>query len=263
MSEYKEHRIADVIEETSKIKTLIFEDDIDADPGQFVMAWLPGVSSNPYSVGNDKPFSLTIKKRGNKDSFSAQVMELGKGDALYTSDPKGNSFLDFLKDDYEHYLFAGGIGAIPLAFLAERMKKKPVVMLGAESKDKILFRDRFENSSRGILVMTEDGSYGAPWKGMITDLLDIQVYVHNAQIFICGPPEMLPLSGKKLKKRDVDDEDIIFSVEGGYMKCGSGHCGLCDVDGYRSCKDGPVFTYKTIKDGLNYHRTECGRLEKI
>jgi dihydroorotate dehydrogenase electron transfer subunit len=60
--------------------------------------------------------------------------------------------------------------------------------------------------------------------------------------------------------RYVDEGDIIVSVER-YMKCGRGICGSCEMDGYRTCVDGPVFQYKKIKGGDfgNRKRLKSGR----
>ena len=258
MSDYEKYKINDIIDETPDTKTFVFDGKVDARPGQFVMAWLPGVSSNPFSISNDDPFQLTIKKvkRTEDDHpFSWKAFDLEPGDDMFLSEPRGNSFLDFYKNGFEYYLVAGGAGAIPLAFMAEKMKKKPNVMLGAETREKIIFEERFKKNSKGIWVSTDDGSYGH--KGQITDLMDKQIFVYKPQYFICGPMEMLPKMGEILSEH-MNPENIVYSLEG-YMKCSEGYCGSCEKHGYSVCKDGPVFSYDMIKDGLDYKRSKSGK----
>jgi len=258
--DYSKYLIKDITEETSKIRTFEFDREIDAKPGQFVMAWIPGVSSNPYSVAKSIPFWLTIKKMGDKNSFSSKAFEMDIGDELYISEPRGNSFLDFLKEEVDQFFLAGGYGSIPLAPLAEIMDKKPqIIMLGAETREKILYEKRFKENSKNVKVTTDDGSYGL--RGQITDLLQSDTFIDpGSQFFVCGPNEMLDKSGEILTEKGVDEDNIIMSVNR-YMKCGKGGCGSCGIGEYRACVDGPVFSYEQIKDGLKYKRGKSGRIE--
>ena len=47
--------------ENAHTKTLIFNAPLkDAYPGQFLMAWLPGIGEKPFSISGNDPLSLTI-----------------------------------------------------------------------------------------------------------------------------------------------------------------------------------------------------------
>ena len=49
-----------------------------------------------------------------------------------------------------------------------------------------------------------------------------------------------------------------------YMSCGLGICGKCEMDGHRTCVDGPVFPYEAIEGSAsfgNYHRDKTGKKE--
>jgi len=52
---------------------------------------------------------------------------------------------------------------------------------------------------------------------------------------------------KDLVKLGFKDEVIITTLER-KMQCGIGNCGHCNIGGKYVCIDGPVFTYKQIKD---------------
>jgi len=51
-----------------------------------------------------------------------------------------------------------------------------------------------------------------------------------------------------------------------FMKCGTGVCGQCAVDGLLVCKDGPVFSGETLlktRDFGKFHRGPSGKLERL
>jgi len=53
-----------------------------------------------------------------------------------------------------------------------------------------------------------------------------------------------------LKKHKVPENQVYLSMERNF-KCGLGFCGHCQLGSYFICKDGPVFTYDTIKSYLS------------
>ena len=48
-------RVAECAELTSKVKALTLDGQLDAQPGQFVMLWLPDVNEKPFSLVSDDP----------------------------------------------------------------------------------------------------------------------------------------------------------------------------------------------------------------
>jgi NAD(P)H-flavin reductase len=50
-----------------------------------------------------------------------------------------------------------------------------------------------------------------------------------------------------MMKLGFNEEDIITTLEN-RMKCGLGKCGRCNIGNVYVCKDGPVFTYKQIRE---------------
>jgi dihydroorotate dehydrogenase electron transfer subunit len=64
-------------------------------------------------------------------------------------------------------------------------------------------------------------------------------------------------------ERHVPAESIILSLER-YIKCGRGLCGSCEIDGYRVCVDGPVFSFRQLKGGDfgRRKRLRSGRRER-
>ena len=79
-------------------------------------------------------------------------------------------------------------------------------------------------------------------------------------VFTCGPEVMMKVVGQVAESAGVDS---YMSMEK-YMKCGIGVCGQCAVDdtGELICKQGPVMSWKMLKDLPElgkYHRDAQGK----
>ncbi len=237
--------ILKIVEETPSIRTFFFDVTFEPAPGQFVMVWIRGVDEIPMALSYDN--AITVQKVG---PATEALFELEKGDSVGIRGPFGNGF--DLKNG-PILLIAGGVGAAPLAPLAEKAKMEGIevtTLLGARTKDELVFMDRFK-AAGNVKIATDDGSAGK--HGYVTQLIDGEY----SQIYSCGPEIMM----KKVLDA-VDPGTAQFSLHR-YIKCGLGICGACCVDGLRVCKDGPVFSGTILgktEFGI-YRRNECG--EKV
>ena len=68
---------------------LTFDADITAEPGQFVMAWLPGVGEKPFSIAGMASFSLMVVDVG---PFSHALHQLQLGEQALDQGPAGARF---------------------------------------------------------------------------------------------------------------------------------------------------------------------------
>ncbi|MCE8422994.1 MAG: dihydroorotate dehydrogenase electron transfer subunit [Candidatus Methanoperedens sp.] len=241
--------ITEVVDETPTIKTFFFDKTLDSIPGQFVMIWIRGVDEIPMalSYGN----AITVQKVGPATSalFGFEV-----GDSIGIRGPFGNGF-DINKGNI--LLIAGGVGAAPIAPLAEKagsMGISVTTLLGAKKKDELLFKERFLAAGE-LKIATDDGTAGI--HGYVTQLMDGPEKYD--EICCCGPEIMM----KKVLDK-VPPEIAQFSLHR-YIKCGLGICGACCVDGLRVCKDGPVFQGDVLKRtefGV-YRRNDCGEKVRV
>jgi len=71
--------VAGIRSENHCTQTLVFRESLPAQPGQFVMAWLPGVGEKPFSLAAADPLALTIVAVG---PFSRATHRLSVGDPL-------------------------------------------------------------------------------------------------------------------------------------------------------------------------------------
>jgi dihydroorotate dehydrogenase electron transfer subunit len=282
-------KIRKIIDEAKDIRTFVFsrgEDILDekgyrerhfsehniftAVPGQFVMLWLPEVDMKPFGISHQdySYFSLTICKVG---PFTEKLFLKKVGDYVGIQGPHGTGFSTNCKNAV---LVAGGYGVAPLAFLADELSKSGAdvkFIIGAKTKESVLFQDRFKNSKVQILYTTDDGSFGE--KGYATDALRRILEKNQKEnigkdqsssidmIYTCGPEIMMK---KVIEISDEFNIDCQASLER-YMKCGFGICGqcCCDGSGVRICTSGPAFSKEFIKKNIsefgNYKRDGTGK----
>ena len=238
----KRVELVEVWEETSGIKAFRFNETLNFKPGQFIMAWLPGIGEKPFSLADN---DLIVVK--NVGPFTSRLFELKEGDYIWIRGPYGRSF----EAKGKHIaLVAGGIGIPPLYALAKHHRKnfeKITLIYGARSKDEFATLD-VEEYVDEIVFTTDDGSFGV--RGFPTDVLKERKEEFE-QVYTCGPEIMM---AKVLEI--VDFKNVQVSAER-YMKCGIGVCGACALGKYLVCKDGPVFYGEELKE------TELGKFRRL
>jgi len=249
--------IKDIIEENSLTRTFYFDLDLKAKPGQFIMFWLPGVDLKPFGVSYQKNgiTGVTICKVG---PVTEKIFKLKTNDVVGLQGPYGTWF--DTSQAQKITLVAGGYGVAPLAFLADdNLDKKIDFILGAQTKDKLLFNERLEQAGVNIHQCTDDGSCG--FKGYSTDKL-AEVISNNKPDLVCScGPELM--QNKVVEICQQNEIPCQISLER-YIKCGFGLCGQCVVDplGIRMCQEGPVLSsdiIKQITEFGKYHRDGSGQ----
>lgn len=255
-------KIVEITQETRAVKSFVLDAALpDAEPGQFVMLWLPSVDEKPISIASASPLTLTVARVG---PFSIELHNCRIGDYVGVRGPFGRPF--HLCADRPAILVGGGYGGAPLHFLATRAlsggmpAEQITVALGARRQDFLIFVERFRALGLEALVATDDGSVG--YKGYVTDA--VINYLESDQpdqapvIYGCGPEGMLVALYRIARERGLEAQ---LSVER-YMKCGFGLCGQCAMDSLLVCLDGPVLTVDQldgVQDFGHYHRSTTGR----
>ena len=275
-------KIEKIVQENSNVISFYFKHRLNSKPGQFVMILLPGYGEKPMSIAQDygEGFSLAIAAVGKTTNAicSAKVGEhVGIRGPLGTwfnlpdyRDNENNKNKENEREDkniYKNYsiaLIGGGYGAGPMASLAELAikigfdPKNIHYIIGARTKDLLLFHKRLDNLGVNIHVTTDDGSYGI--RGKVTDALNNVVKKQKIdKIYTVGPELMMKAVYGIAVREDIDCE---ISLER-YIKCGIGICGSCVVDptGERMCIEGPIIGKKKIEQITEfgkYHRDASG-----
>jgi dihydroorotate dehydrogenase electron transfer subunit len=248
--------IREIWDETRTIRTFVLDAEVaDAEPGQFIMVWLPGVDEKPIAIAHPAPLTLTVARVG---PFSTALHRRKVGDRVGWRGPYGHGFS--LEEDRPALLVAGGYGAAPLYFLAQKATEKGIptsIAVGARRALDLLYVERFQDLGVEVFISTDDGSSGE--RGYVTDVVSrVIAERNNPAIYACGPEQMLVALHRLCLEHEIPGQ---FSLER-YMKCGFGICGQCALDGLLVCEDGPVLAVEQL-DGLrdfgSVHRSATGR----
>ena len=232
-------RISQHVPENPRTFSLLLEaigadDRLEAQPGQFVMLWLPGVDEKPFSIAGVHPLMLTISRVG---PLSQAIADLPVGEKVWVRGPFGKGYSLAAA---RTLLVGGGYGAAPLHFLASVLRSRKVaveIALGARASDDLLFVKRFAALGIPCHLATEDGSRGA--RGRVTEVVrPLLASGGFGRLCACGPEAMLEALADLCRESRIPAE---LSYEA-YMRCGIGICGSCECRHGLVCRDGPVFS---------------------
>ena len=144
------------------------------------------------------------------------------------------------------YIFiAGGVGTAPVYPQAKWLHEKGVavdVIIGAKTKDLLIYKEELGSVCDNLYLCTDDGSEG--FKGLVTALLEKLVTEDSkeySQAVSIGPMIMMKFCTLTCKKLGIP-EDVSLNM---LMVDGTGMCGACRVTVAGkvkfACMDGPEF----------------------
>ncbi|NLU45694.1 MAG: dihydroorotate dehydrogenase electron transfer subunit [Euryarchaeota archaeon] len=253
MSNYA--RITGITVEAYDTKTIEFQWDEKARPGQFAMAWVPGMEEIPMSlskIGRIK--SITVKNIGESTN---RLHQLTIGDTLRLRGPYGSGY--DLKKGVKYLVVGGGIGVASVLPVIKETGADTII--GARTDKDIILYDQAHRYASDIWISTDDGSRG--FHGNAVELMREKCDENRYDCVIaCGPEAMLYHLYKACEDLGLDCQ---MSLER-HMKCGAGLCGCCMIDDQRVCKDGPVFNKEQLSGMTEFgvsKRDTCGRLVKF
>ncbi len=239
-------RILSVKTESPTVKTFTLKDKLcaKANPGQFLMLWIPRVDEIPLSIMNveDSQVSVTVKAVGEA---TRALHQMKNGETVGVRGPFGNSFTE---TSGNVLMVGGGTGTAPLLFLAKKLAtkaKRLALVIGAKTKSELLFLNQLDAlcTEESTIAATEDGSYGI--KCLATEPLDKLLNKEKFDmIYACGPEPMIRHVFSIAEKRRIAMEASLERL----MRCGIGLCGSCVIGKYRVCRDGPVFTAAQLRE---------------
>lgn len=182
---------------------------------------------------------------------TAEMSELKSGDYLEDFVGPLGCPSDLVTGDIEEVrkkkiLFvAGGLGTAPVYPQVKWLHEHGVdadVIIGAKTKDLVIYEEEMKAVCANLYVTTDDGSYGR--KGMVTDTIKYLVNEEGKQYDHCvtiGPMIMMKFVCLLTKELGIH---TIVSVNP-IMVDGTGMCGACRVqvgaEVKFACVDGPEF----------------------
>lgn len=201
--------------------------------------------------GERIPFTICDYDREN-GTVTILVQEVGYSTMKLALVPEGGEIADFVgplgkPTDLSEYtriaLVGGGIGSAVIYPQAKQLRAagKPAdVIVGARTKELIMYEDEFRTAANELFLATDDGSYGV--KGFVTDVLKGGLDQNKYDcVMAVGPMPMMravcALTAKYGVKTVVSMNPLMVD--------GTGMCGCCRVTvGGKTryaCVDGPEF----------------------
>lgn len=229
-------------------------------PGQFNMLYVHGIGEVPISISGDpSEASGLIHTVRSVGAVSRAIVKMRPGDYLGVRGPYGTSWPVGEAEGMDMMIVAGGIGLAPLrpaiySILNQRKRYGKVVLhYGARTPAEILFRREVEAWRARFdfdVEVTVDRA-GGDWRGhvgVVTTLLPKARFdPENAFALVCGPEIMMRFAVTELQRLGLPDERIFISMERN-MKCGIGLCGHCQYGPKIVCRDGPVFSFDSVRE---------------
>jgi NAD(P)H-flavin reductase len=139
---------------------------------------------------------------------------------------------------------AGGVGVAPMypeAKAYHLLGTRVISLIGAQTKDMLIFKDRMEKVSDEVYYSTDDGSFGH--KGFVTEILCklLEDGLRPDEVIAIGPLPMMRAAARVTERFGVKTVVSLNAI----MVDGTGMCGSCrvTVDGEVkfSCVEGPAF----------------------
>ncbi|MFQ5791326.1 MAG: FAD/NAD(P)-binding protein [Acidobacteriota bacterium] len=233
------------------------EQKLDFRPGQFNMLGLPGFGEAPFTFSSppqaDGSFEHTVRAVGR---LTKGLFKLRVGDVLHIRGPFGSAWPLHEVKGKDLLVVAGGMGMVPLRpFLLEVFLRRAdygriVVLFGARTPAELIYQEEFHSwrsqPDTTLLLTVDEVPPRVEWDGhtgVVTGLFpEMDIDPNNAAVLTCGPEIMMRFVARGLLLRRFSPGTTYLSLER-RMKCGTGHCGHCQLGPKFVCKDGPVFRY--------------------
>lgn len=215
-----------------------------ARPGQFVILKSGETGERiPLTIADSDP------ERG---IITVLYMVAGKSTLSFQALNEGDAFTDVIgplgkPTHIEKYgrvvCVGGGTGIAVLHPIARGLKEAGnhvTTILGARSKDILVFEDRMEKISDEMIICTDDGSYGQ--QGFVTDPLKSMLETDPPALVVAiGPVPMMKAVSELTRPYNVSTLVSLNPI----MIDGTGMCGCCRVsvgsENRFACVDGPEF----------------------
>ena len=225
-------------------------------------AALPGQFLIVRATENGERIPLTISDY-DKEAGTVTIVtqQIGASSSEIISFEAGESFKDVvgplgIPSDFtemseeelkgQRYIFiAGGVGTAPVYPQVKWLHERGVavdVIVGAKTKDLVIYKEEMEAVCDNLYLCTDDGSVG--FKGLVTAMLEKLVNEDGkkyTQAVAIGPMIMMKFATLTAKKLELP---IIVSLNT-LMVDGTGMCGACRVTVAGktrfACVEGPEF----------------------
>jgi 3-phenylpropionate/trans-cinnamate dioxygenase ferredoxin reductase subunit len=194
-------------------------------PGQFAFLELkrPGRKSeiHPFTIASSPTFDtglrFTIKQSGN---FTNTIDQTRTSDKAYVEAPYGQfSFLNYARKPI--LFIAGGVGITPIMSMMRYLRdtgdfRRALLLYGSCTRKDIIFEDELKALPENFEVIHILSDPDDDWdglKGFVTEEVIADragSVLDEAEVFVCGPPQMMDKVIASLKHLDVNPAHIHY-----------------------------------------------------
>ncbi len=256
-------KVARTVPETADIRTFALEiegEPLKHLPGQFVELSAFGAGEAPFCIASSPTreggIECSVKRMG---SVTQALHRLLPGATVGVRGPFGNHFPLEAMEGADLLFVGGGIGLAPLRpaiqFCLDRRERYGAIeiLCGARTADDLVYQREMEEwakAPRTNVVLTVDPGGEKPgWTGKIGLVPRVLEAMKPTASFAitCGPPIMIKFTLLALARLGFAPEKVYTTLEM-KMSCGIGKCGRCNIGRLYICRDGPVFSLKTLRE---------------
>jgi predicted ferric reductase len=217
-------RVYSVVQEAPGVVSIVMRgralDQLGVEPGQFFLwrfltrhGWW---QAHPFSISaapTDRHIRITVKRLGD---YTARLQHIKRGTPVLVEGPFG-TFTTDLRRRSRVLLVAGGIGITPLRAMLDTFGPNDDVVLlyRVISNDDVVFAKELQHfaSARGVTVYVVTGSEIGD---DTTDKLGVPALrravpdAATRDCFVCGPPGLIDVMCRRLKRVGVPPKQIHF-----------------------------------------------------
>ena len=232
--------------------------------GQFAMLSVLGAGESPIGIASsplDDDYLQFTVKRYPTGVLTTALHSLEEGSQIGIRGPYGNFYALETMEGKNILIVGGGFAFTTLRSTIRYLlheKNRPqfkdiTVLYGARSPGELIYKSELkqwkERDDINVHITVDKGDEN--WKGRVglvpNVLKEVAPSSKNGIALVCGPPIMLKYTMPPLLDLGFSPERIITSLER-RMSCGIGKCGRCNIGSKYVCKDGPVFTYRELRE---------------
>jgi NAD(P)H-flavin reductase len=226
--------------------------------GQFNMLYAFGVGEVPISIVSDpaqpEVIEHTIRLAGRVTSV---MMRWKPGDIVGIRGPYGNGWPMEDARGRDVVIVTGGLGCAPVVGVVNYIFRRRSeygdlqILHGVKTPNDLLYREKFDEWRRAprTRVYLASDRPDKSWHyriGVVTDLFDELEVTPSTIVMMCGPEVMMRYAVHALLRKGIGDDSIHLSMER-RMECAVGLCGHCQYREHFVCKNGPIFTFRTVR----------------
>ena len=229
-----------------------------SNPGQFVIVITD-------QMGERIPLTIADYDR-EEGTVTVVIQAIGSSTKEVCKLEEGDSFLNFVGPlgkpseliyetteelKMKKILFvAGGLGAAPVYPQVKYLHSRGIdvdVIMGAKTKEAIIYEEDMKKIAKNVYIVTDDGSYGR--QGLVTNELERLIEEEKKEydlVIAIGPMIMIKFTVLKTKEYNIKTIVSLNPI----MVDGTGMCGACRLTVNGSvkfaCVDGPEFVAEEI-----------------